>query len=452
MVTALSPWIPMLACWLLACAPDELAVGSVDTEPGSAETGDAAVAFEPVQNVVFILVDTLRADHLGVYGYARDTSPVLNALAADAQVFERYRSQSAYTISSVSSLFTSLHPSAHGCCENFLSKTGDEPESPVNMDLRLATLAERFDGAGYDTAALYKTNVFNREGVDQGFDVFTQVAGDDTALESAAQLTDAAVEYLGEDRNEPFFLYLHYMDPHAAYVAPEPYREVFDEGYDSTLEGQQHELKAVQAEYGTLYDDEDVQRLIALYDGEIRYLDSNLGRLWDALEPHLEHTAVVFVGDHGEGFYDHEVMGHDNMYEEHLAVPLLIWVPGVDGARRTGRVEGIDLAPTLAGLAGLEPEVSWLGRDLSASLHSGERIEDPEFVFTEFKAKQAIYRNDGLKLILNDGPAMLFDVDADPGELVDLAGGRPDDVDAMRSKAEELLLVAEGLYEAMREE
>ena len=327
----------------------------------------------PRPNVLLVTIDTLRADHLSCYGYARATSPHLDALAAECLLFEDASTPRAKTTPAMASLLTGLYPHSHGV-RDLTAPLGSGPR------LLQEVLGER----GYATGAIVGNYVLTnaRAGLARGFDTWIEelpevrgVPPDAVPERTARSLTDAALAALDDPAfgrgPAPFFLWLHYMDPHGAYAAPDEHR-VFEPGparwvprEDELEPSALHRLRV--ADYnvpaGARVDGRvDAARAIAEYDAEIRYVDAELGRLWEHLRAGglLEKTLLIVTADHGES------LGEQRYWFEHGAyayqstcrVPLLVrWPAALEGPeRRAGRVREpvalVDLAPTL--LAALE--------------------------------------------------------------------------------------------------
>ncbi|NNL66168.1 MAG: sulfatase, partial [Myxococcales bacterium] len=291
-------------------------------------------------NVVVYLVDTLRADHLGVYGYERPTSPVLDRWAAQSVVFDRAYAPSSWTRPSVVSLLSGLDPIRHGV-EDRLDVIPD--------DVRL--LSEQLRSRGYATfAAVTNPNVLPEWGFGQGFDVFEDLDPDGQGTRADA-VSDWVVSRMPElAARQPFLLYLHLLDPHAPYEPPAPYDERFPR------------IPALPANHS-----------IGRYDGEIAFVDAEFGRSLDALAERglADDTLVIFLSDHGEELMDHGQLGHGaTLFEEVVRVPLILRLPrgAHAGARVATRVSLIDVFPTVLGLLGLPPAPGLDGRDLSPLL------------------------------------------------------------------------------------
>ncbi len=402
---------------LVSCGSDDVS-GGPQTSTGVIYTIDDT-ATDPVPtdsapppaplNVLVVLVDTLRADHLELYGHTRDTAPRLRAWAEQAVVFEEAITASPWTLPSVASIFTGLYVSAHE-----VRDFGD------GLATHHVTLAERFRDAGYRTAALMKTGVLVGEaGFEQGFD--TWEADPDFRDSSAQDLTDRALAWLDAEASDPFLLYLHYTDPHYDYIAPEPYYESHAAGIDSELTGGAWQIKEIRDGERELLDG-DIDRLLALYDGEITYWDSQLGRLLDHLEASglADQTLVVLTSDHGEQFHEHGNWFHTKLYQQLLHVPLVVSGPGLVPRRVPGVVRTVDLAPTLAGRLGLEPVAWWQGHDLGGALDGGAVPAEPAYFEYTPGSDRGIQSQDRMKFFVEDKAYHFFDLEADPAESENL--------------------------------
>jgi arylsulfatase A-like enzyme len=353
-----------------------------------------------VRNLLFVVVDTLRADHLGVYGHPRPTSPQLDRFAREAAVFEQAHSHSPWTMPSVASMFTSLEPKDHGIAN------WKQP-----LDTRLLTLAEHLKAHGYRTEGYVSHGVLSRlYQFDQGFDVYDSSVVDGRLprdVTTAREVTELAIAALRRPLREPFFLWVHYFDPHDAYLA--------HAGLD----------------FGT----QPVDR----YDSEIAWTDRQLGRLLDALREsgRLERTIVVVLADHGEGFGAHRQLYHTStLFQELLHVPLIVRVPGFPPQRVPDVVAESDVAPTLLALLGLPVPPEFRGRALKFERGrfrtGGERMVVAE---TQRFADLRSLRAGRFKLIQDraTGRQRLFDLQADPDEQANLAKQRPDLVERLQA-------------------
>ena len=328
-----------------------------------------APADEPMArpNVLVVSVDTLRADHLGAFGYGRETSPFLDSLAREGVRFERAFAPASWTLPSHMSLFTSSYPHTH--------RVENEQRS---LPEAIPTLATILRDAGYRTTGFVSWVYLSASfGFDQGFDAFHELlppAGqrgpDGHYAVKAGPFVDEVLAWADESPGEPFFLFLHLCDPHMSY---EPPLEIARE-FDPTLDGVQHGDYDHLKQYirglhpaAVRVGPDELARATALYDGEIRYTDTELGRLFLGLEQRglLDETLIVFNSDHGEEFDDHGSMeGHGwTLYDEVLHVPLILVFPDGRGAGATVErvVQTIDVAPTILDLLDLSPPPSFEG-------------------------------------------------------------------------------------------
>lgn len=374
-------------------------------------------------NVVLILLDTLRSDHVGAYGYQRDTTPNLDALANEGVLFEQTVSQSSWTMPSVATVFTSLYPSEHGL-------------TSINrpfLDDRFDTIAEDFSRAGYETAAVSATPIISDQGgFGQGFRTFDETCYQMLDIAGAECVTDAAIEWINK-ASGPFFIYLHYYDPHSPYNAPPPFRTMFDPAYVPAglplKNGEGHYFDQIIRYMGhSGLTDRELKYMIALYDGDIRYADDNVGRLLKRLRASGDNTVIAVIADHGEEFMEHGHLMHGHtLYSEALNVPFILKTPGSShaGQRIKQIVRLIDVAPTLLEAAGLAVSAQMHGQSVLPLLN-GEGL--PRVVFSEVYDFRDIYalRDGSVAYIMGarkehpQGSA-LFDLSCDPGEMHDIA-------------------------------
>lgn len=329
-------------------------------------SGPPASGIRSTPNVLIFLVDCLRADHLGAYGYPRATSPEIDRFAADATVFLDAQAASSWTRTTVTSIFTGLMPEEHGV------KGPKDALAPG-----FETLAEQLQAAGYQTGAIFTNgNIGSDFGLGQGFATYlhlkederrpTHHVGADVVIAKAKRWLD------GRDPARPFFLYLHATDPHGPYVPPEPFASRFAPEVRDPVVGSLALLADLNE--ARIPDPGRFRKpLIDLYDGEIAFTDAQFGHLIEDLRERgdLDDTLIVVVADHGEEFYDHGWWEHGKtLFVEQLHVPLVIRFPhGAGAGRRIDTpVHQLDLLPTVLGAAGQRPAASLAGLDLSTLL------------------------------------------------------------------------------------
>jgi arylsulfatase A-like enzyme len=407
-------------------------------------------ADEKPLNVLVIGIDTLRADHLGCYGYRRDTSPRIDQLASGGVLLERTVSQAPWTLPSFASIFTSLYPSQHGAA------TVDSRIRPS-----VPTLASILAGQGYLTAALVNAPLMQPEyGMATGFDFYDSPPPD--SIRTAGRITEDALSWLGDNKKKAFFLFVHYFDPHLSYAPPAPFDRMFGGDYTGSIRGSfdldyfsSTNSRDIRREI-ELLSREDRDRIVALYDGEIAFTDSAVGALLDGLRDlDLEQrTLVVLLSDHGEEFFDHGGLDHGHtLYDELLSVPLIFSLPGTLPAesRLEGQVRLIDVAPTILDILGLEPPAHFEGMSLRRWMTGGatkiapdETGEDQTELMPPDESAllpqadayaEALRRNTTQrcissypwKLILDTrtNERSLFNLEEDPGEQHSVSGTQP---------------------------
>ncbi len=383
-------------------------------------------------NVVLIVLDSLRRDHLGAYGYRTPTTPVLDGLAAESLVVEDASANAPWTKPSVGTLFTSLMPAQHRAIY-------ERPRS------RLAdgqvTIAEVFAGAGYATAGFSENpNIHTRTGFAQGFDSFRDPRG---WLHRDKHSVREALRWVEQAKDAPFFLYLHFLDPHTPYQAPPPQRKRFTaEHHTDMREVRQGKISAIASAMDPRdLPPGDLAYLKALYDAEIHWVDREIGRFLDELEAMglSDRTVVLVTSDHGEEFLENGRLAHGPWLSvELLQIPLLLRVPGAP-PRRVGNtgVAHIDVAPTLLELAGVSIPPEFQGESFADLVH-GRRLP-PRTVRAETHnagTHLRSVREGPWKLVRDEiaGQTELFHLERDPDEDVDVAGANPDVVARLSSR------------------
>jgi arylsulfatase A-like enzyme len=382
---------------------------------------------EPVRrpNLILISVDTLRADHLGLYGYARDTSPNLDRWAAErAAVFDAFTAASTHTGPSHMTLFTSLPPSVHGVQGHF---------SPLRA--RVSTLPELLRASGYATAAFTGGGPLHpRIGFGRGFDVYrVDPEANRAGASQAERMVERAQDWLTAQRQRPAFLFLHTFQAHTPYAPPERYRSRFEAEERADLETAQTPLAQRTAQHR------------ANYDREIRHVDDVLGDLFDWLdrEGFTNDTIVVLLSDHGEEFREHGLMGHATLpFQSVLHVPLIIAGPGIAAQRIEEPIDHASLLPTLLELLEIEPSDPTRGYSFAPRLRgpSGPRaaralVSEAWELPDGFEAPSLAIRVGRNKLIRARSGAgeqsVLFDLSTDPGEQQPNVRG--DEADRLRA-------------------
>jgi arylsulfatase A-like enzyme len=382
---------------------------------------------QPVQasrpDVFLVIIDCLRADHVGAYGYPRPTTPNLDALAREGILFESAYTNSTWTKPSITTLFSGLYPSEHG-----LLKVGTPPVDEIETDVVPAAvplLAEHLQANGYRTlAAVNQVHLSPELGFARGFDDYRW----SRVGRSAFHMNEELVEALAQSPpDQPVFAWVHYLDAHWPYnrgpadipqlgptrIRPEPPKD---------------QSKAVIEGWIRAHMNERNRRgLVGRYDREVREADSAFGQLVARLRElgRYDDAIVVVTADHGEGFFEHERLMHGfEPYEEVARVPLIVKLPAAlpypSGTRRTP-VSHVDFGPTLVELLALDPFPGASGESWAPVLEGKEAEKRPVLVQAEFSA--SLRAGDDKLIRWLDGRVEHFDLASDPAERRDLAAG-----------------------------
>jgi arylsulfatase A-like enzyme/Flp pilus assembly protein TadD len=396
----------------LATPPSHQGItGEVLPELAEASRIEAAPGALRDWNLLLITTDTTRADHLRGYGNRSVETPTLDRLAREGTLFANSVTPSPSTLPAHTSLLTGLYPIHHGARAN----------GTFHVEERVVTLAERLHAAGYRTGAVISAFVLDsRFGLDQGFELYhddlTKGLKHSTHMfrERPAELAnEPAVAWLREHAGERFFLWVHYFDPHAAYLPPEPFRREYKDD---------------------------------LYDGEIAYADSQIGALLAELGElgALGRTLVVYTADHGEGLGQHGEQTHSLLtYDTTLRVPLIFSAPAhLPGGRVVRRQAAlVDVVPTVLALLGLDSPEPLDGESLIAP-----PPDRPRSVYFETIATMTLHgwaplmgvRREDYKYVLAPTPE-LYDLRADPGETENLHDERPAVAKALREELDAIV-------------
>lgn len=444
-------------------------------------------------NVLVYVLDALRADHLSCYGYDRETTPVIDEIAADGVRYSQCFSPGTWTKPVGASILTGLYPPAHGV------RTREDV-----FNRSLPTLAAQLTDAGHHTVAFSTMgNVSASLGFDKGFDEYHDLYKDpeivakrqkrsveeeeldhenttEVALPRAEDLSERVCEWLDQsaDFNHPFFAFCWSIEPHIPYNPPEEYQTYIDPNYDGPVDGSRECLPTVSTE-------EDLQQLKGLYDGGIRYNDSELGRIVSELKERglYEDTLIVVLGDHGDAFNEHGKLSHGHLpHDELIHVPLIMKTPNEEGSAGdeiTEMASLVDLPQTvLSAVPEADPFENAHGRVLppfgpegsSAPVYSEKRARDiypayygirteswkymeidspsrsPRTIFRTIKQlwKQGIvgdilsHPGYYLERYIHSKDQFLFDLEQDPAEKTNCVRGQSQVAASMRETLEEL--------------
>ncbi|MBI3782487.1 MAG: sulfatase [Deltaproteobacteria bacterium] len=399
----------------------------------------AAAAGAP--NILLISIDSLRADHVRSYGYERETTPVLDQLARQGGLFRTVVSPTSWTLPAHLSLLTSLTPEEHGVVADGLQIDGR----------RTTFLAEVLWRGGYETAGFVSGPYLDAiNGFNKGFDLYDDYSvakiNYDASHRSVTSpgLVNLVTRWLHRwdsgKRRRPFFIFLHMWDVHYDYVPPPPYDQLFDPQYHGTIDGKNF---IDNPRVARTMDRRDLDHIVALYDGEIRFTDLHVGKVLSKLQELgvFDQTIVVVTADHGDEFFEHGNKGHaKTLYDESLLVPLIMRYPAKirAGTVVDSQVRLTDVAPTILSLAGIPRPASFgaaaldaaqAGHDLTPWIHAVAPTPLPALLafgdmeLADAPRKLAAVRTQTHKLIRAlqaGGDEELYDVQKDPGEQTNL--------------------------------
>jgi arylsulfatase A-like enzyme len=387
-------------------------------------------------NVLLIGIDTLRPDHLGCYGYHRDTSPAIDDLAKQGVLFKNTISQSPWTLPSFATVFTSLYPSQHGAMTTVTSIRSTIP-----------TLATILKERGYATGAVINAAVLRSEfGLNRGFDFYDPTPPEGRLADGTTVKT---LEWVDAHKGSPFFMFAHYFDPHEPYAPPPPFDTLFTGAYRGRIGNSFVLHDHFPNVKGTHFDDmrsltsDDWDRIQALYDGEIAFADRAVGQLLKGLDDRglRRNTLVIFLSDHGEEFFEHEGFGHGHaLYGEVIRVPLIFVLPEEipQGVAFDRQVRLADVMPTILDLMSITPDIHMEGTSLAPLITGKGSIAraDGTLFPTEIAYSEGLLRGSERKAVtahpwklvydLSTTAEKLYNLEEDPGEYANLMVDRPD--------------------------
>jgi arylsulfatase A-like enzyme len=402
-------------------------------------------------NLLFVSFDALQASHVGCLGNGRPTTPNLDALATRSFTFRNLTSVASWTVPASMTWFTGVYPSEHRMTNKFALYAPPLKKRANLKDLSpgLVTLADVLRRDGYATAGFTgNAGVSAGFGYEQGFDAYVH---DRDRFGGFDESIPRAMEWLKTNREKKFFLFLHGYDTHGQRLPPEglDFRFV-DRDYDGKYTGSEPEQEALREEgldKGRLaLREADVRFWRAVYDEKIARADAKFGRFLAEFERLglADNTLVVVTSDHGTEFCEHGRFDHGfTLYQEQLHVPLFIHLPGQRGGKFIdGRSSSIDVMPTLLDLLDADmPEDArrqMRGASLVPALTGGPIPRDAfaETDYRDYTHKRSLLTADGRKLVvtLETGARELYDLNADPGEMNDLAGTRPVEAEELKKR------------------
>lgn len=434
-------------------------------------------------NVLLVTIDTLRADRLGAYGFAQAHTPVLDQLAREGVRFDRAICQLPQTNASHASLMTGLYASTSGVKVHMVDKLRPDTQ----------TLASIFARAGYQTAGIYSWVSLDPQfcGLDQGFQTYAgyvlnrsmifsdprleQLAATFRQIKAQVPIVKTADAVLGQsDRIEesldgradvtnqavfewldahaqagPFFLWVHYYDPHYPYAPPKGYDHILGLDYQGSVDGSVETIHKIENDQITLSAG-DLARLTELYQGEIAFADFQLGRLLDYLKKYdlQDNTIITVTGDHGESFGEHDDWTHGQaVYESEIRIPLIMHFPSrlPSGVTIAAPAQVIDVMPTLLDLTGLRAQKTVQGTSL-LPLIRGQSDGSDRAAFTELADDSfvSVLTYGDWKLIRNDanGEVQLYHLSDDEAEQKNLAQDNPQTTRELSARLQDLMKIS----------
>ena len=434
-------------------------------------------------NVILIVMDTTRRDHLSCYGYTRETTPHLDSLARDSLLFTNAYSPSSWTLPAHASIMTGLYPSTHGSHYNVNSTS--TPAVNILHD-RFTTLAEILSQNGYKTAGVVGATFCHRFfGIAQGFNYYSDERRNTNldldhycilhiaskflplkkyfflhghrGIRRASELNKILFPWLGKNHGYPFFLFINYFDAHWPYSPPTPYDTLYEgKNYQAIRENYASDwnlFSAIIKKNHTLTDKEK-NHLLSQYDGEITYLDYHIGKLMEKLKALklYDESMIIITSDHGESFGEHNLMDHGRaLYEELLQIPLIIKYPS--SHKKIGRCGSqaslIDIMPAVLATAGIS-----LPENIQGTVITGEK--DNRILYAEsFRDKLwieklgsrfdrdllTIHSGDFKYIWASNGAHELYNIKKDPKEAYNLINEMPEIAADMHEKVQDKLAI-----------
>ena len=399
-------------------------------------------------NVILITISSLRADHVSALGYHRDTTDNLDSFARQNVLFRNAFATSGWMMPAHGSIFTSLYPGSHGA---------------THIDNSLAdehrTLAEILsDKTYYCVGVCCNPRLDDEHGFAQGFDIYDDYSVsvmleamdfgmaqdvDINRRRTNDLINDAAIRWLQNNTHHPFFMFVHYYDNHWDYVPPAPYDKLYDPNYKGPIDGT---LIPREPLYSNPPSARDIEHIVALYDGEVKQTDNDLGELLDFLVKKglMDNSIIIVAGDHGEQFYEHGHTSHQGLFEELIHIPLVVSIPGTKTKGKTidALVSQVDIMPTILDYLQVPLPAECRGKSLRPVIE-GDAEQVNDFIFAEYTAGAVrdIYtaRSTRYKYYESVGEEFAYDLLKDPAEQHRiLPADFPDEVKQLRRHLQEL--------------
>ena len=403
------------------------------------------------KNIIFFGIDSLRSDHLGCYGYSRNTSPHIDKLASEGVCFKNYFSPNIPTTPGYASMLTGF---------DVINTQVVALRHRGQLREEIKTLPEILKENGYYTSCVGFTGNPSSRGFDEYLDYKAWGSWDEGRLHKAENLNDVTIPRLKQlmNKEQPFFLFLRHMDPHAPYLPPAPYERMFYHGDECANDNKSMEPVFSFKPHRDFHKSwmppgiTDKDYVIAQYDGEIAYMDACLQNLIQVLISNgmYDDTLIILNSDHGETLYEHDCyFDHHGLYECNLKVPLIMRFPAKlpKGKEIKSFASHADIVPTILDILDIETKTQYDGKSLMIHLNSHDDELEQEFYITECTwMRKHGWRTSEWKLIIALEPDFhfkpeveLYNLVADPNELNNLVELRPDMVKKLKNKMEDWL-------------
>lgn len=400
-----------------------------EKQRGDSRSTPAEVKMPPFEKVLVVLVDALRADKLGCYGFDQPTSPAIDKMAKESVLFEQVHSASPWTAPSFGTLFTGVSPTVHGAGK-MLGKNSDQGKSVHGVTVGglrndLPTLPQLLPKKMKKAAVINNSFVCKELGFAKGFDEFDFQIARLTRYRTADEVTDIAIRWLESNKDNPFFYFLHYFDPHIQYAPPKKYLPQFAPKKPPRIA--YPFIDHASARDGSLNPSEAEKAYIrGLYHGEVRFVDDEFARLMAYMDENqlLDDTWIVLLSDHGEELFEHGSFDHGHRYEEEVVrVPWIIRAPGGKwkaGMRVKHSVSHVDVFATLLDLAGVTVPERAEGKSVLPFLNGKEASDRVAFMeYNLFRGQQCALFDGRYKIVydIRREKSFMYDLDKDPGEI-----------------------------------
>ncbi len=387
--------------------------------------GSTDTSYNKYPDIVLILIDTIRADHLSVNGYYRETTPVLDSLASTGTIFTRVQGQSSWTLPAMASVLTGLSQRSHGAGNTNGILCGIDPAFPT------ITHFIKHE-AGYQTAAFFNVIFMNENfGFQQSFDYFDCHSFETTPRNAEETVSDYLEWYdASRDSTKPLFSAIHFSDPHLPYDAPQPWDTLYSnpkaDGIFNKFWGSENDILELNSGHVEI-DSTSLAIMIGLYDAELSFTDSQIGRLITELSSRnaTVNTVFIIVGGNGEEFLEHGGMGHGyTLYQEILNVPLIISGRNIPIAVNNRLTAQTDIMPIILGMLGLDIPVWVEGSDI-LNTDPGQRYIPSSGVLSEAPDIAAVRLEDRIVIgNTQEADPILYNLRNDPHELNPLLPSR----------------------------